>query len=144
MAHMCVKTRRLDVALVCLGNMGHARGARALRKSMQSGDPPEVQVATLAIQLGLLDEAQLLFTKCGRFDLVNRLLQTRNRWDEAFKVAEKHDRIHLRNTYYNYANYLESLGSVESAVEKSDIHYFHLYHLTGVFIGDGLPKFLAS
>lgn len=54
MAHMCVKTRRLDVALVCLGNMGHARGARALRKSMQNGDPPEVQVATLAIQLGLL------------------------------------------------------------------------------------------
>ncbi|VDO62661.1 unnamed protein product [Onchocerca flexuosa] len=52
MAHMCVKTRRLDVALVCLGNMGHVCGVRALRKSMQSGDPLEVQVAILAIQLG--------------------------------------------------------------------------------------------
>lgn len=54
MAHMCVKTRRIDVALVCLGNMGHAYGARALRKSMQNGDPLEVQVATLAVELGLL------------------------------------------------------------------------------------------
>ena len=27
MAHMCVKTKRLDVAEVCLGHMGHARGA---------------------------------------------------------------------------------------------------------------------
>lgn len=54
MAHMCVKTKRVDVALVCLGNMGHACGARALRRSMQNGDSLEVQVATLAIDLGLL------------------------------------------------------------------------------------------
>uniref|UniRef100_A0A0R3RN01 TPR_REGION domain-containing protein n=1 Tax=Elaeophora elaphi TaxID=1147741 RepID=A0A0R3RN01_9BILA len=129
MAHMCVKTRRLDVALVCLGNMGHACGVRALRKSMQSGDPLEVQVATLAIHLGLLDEAQALFTSCGRYDLVNRLLQTRNRWDEAFKIAEEHDRIHLRNTYYNYANYLESLNSTDAAIEnyeKSGTHRFEV------------------
>ena len=33
MAQMCVKTKRLDVAEVCLGNMGHARGAAALRES---------------------------------------------------------------------------------------------------------------
>jgi hypothetical protein len=31
MAHMCVKTKRLDVAEICLGNMGHARGAAAVR-----------------------------------------------------------------------------------------------------------------
>lgn len=32
MALMCVKTKRLDVAEVCLGMMGHARGARAVRE----------------------------------------------------------------------------------------------------------------
>ena len=32
MAHMCVKTKRIDVAEVCLGNMGNARGTRALRE----------------------------------------------------------------------------------------------------------------
>ena len=35
MARMCVKTRRLDVAAVCLGHMGHARGAKALRDANQ-------------------------------------------------------------------------------------------------------------
>lgn len=50
---MCVKTKRLDVAAVCLGHMKHARGARALR--LASTEPQlEARVAVLAIQLGLL------------------------------------------------------------------------------------------
>ncbi len=51
---MCVKTQRLDVAAVCLGNMAHARGARMLRKVVTSEKQTEVQVALLAVQLGLL------------------------------------------------------------------------------------------
>ena len=39
MAKMCVKSRRLDVAAVCLGNMKHVRGARALREAKKE---PEV------------------------------------------------------------------------------------------------------
>ncbi|CAG9540911.1 unnamed protein product [Cercopithifilaria johnstoni] len=142
MAHMCVKTRRLDVALVCLGNMGHAYGARALRKSMKNGDPIEVQVATLAIQLGLLDDARALFESCRRYDLVNRLLQTRNRWDEAFKIAEKHDRIHLKNTYYNYANYLESLNSIDSAIENYEKSGTHCFEVPRMLFDH--PKLLES
>ena len=53
MARMCVKTKRLDVALVCLGNMGNARGARALRESQKEHEY-EARVAMLAIQLGML------------------------------------------------------------------------------------------
>lgn len=51
---MCVKTQRMDVAAVCLGNMGNARGAKALRKVLQnSSAEPEAKVAMLAIQLGM-------------------------------------------------------------------------------------------
>ena len=50
---MCVKTRRLDVAKVCLGNMGHARGARALRE-VDKEPELDAKVAMLAIQLGQL------------------------------------------------------------------------------------------
>ncbi len=53
MAKMCVKTRRLDVAKVCLGNMGHARGARALRE-VDKEPELDAKVAMLAIQLGQL------------------------------------------------------------------------------------------
>lgn len=53
MARMCVKTQRLDVAKICLGNMGHARGAKALREAEQEPEQ-EARVAVLAIQLGML------------------------------------------------------------------------------------------
>lgn len=53
MARMCVKTQRLDVAKVCLGNMGHAHGARALREAEREPEL-EARVAMLAIQLGML------------------------------------------------------------------------------------------
>lgn len=58
---MCVKTQRLDVAKVCLGHMGHARGARALREAEQEPEL-EARVAVLAIQLGMLvsRDAQVL------------------------------------------------------------------------------------
>ena len=52
MAKMCVKSRRLDVASVCLGNMGHARGAKTLRESTKEPEL-DAKVAVLAIQLGL-------------------------------------------------------------------------------------------
>ena len=52
MAKMCVKTRRLDVATVCLGNMGHARGAKFLREAL-SAPELDAKVAMLAVQLGL-------------------------------------------------------------------------------------------
>ncbi|CAJ0941152.1 unnamed protein product, partial [Mesorhabditis belari] len=129
MAAMSVKTRRLDVASLCLGHMGLARAARALRRSQRQGDVTEVQCATLAIQLGMLDEAQALYTVAGRYDLVNKMLQAQNAWTPAFDVAEKHDRIHIRNTHYNYGTYLESVGAIEPAVdhfEKSGTHHFEV------------------
>ena len=55
---MCVKTRRLDVATVCLGNMGHARGAKALREAAREPEL-DAKVAVLAIQLGLKVRAWL-------------------------------------------------------------------------------------
>lgn len=54
MARMCVKTRRIDVARVCLGHMGNARAARALRLSKQNGDSAELQIARLAIELNMI------------------------------------------------------------------------------------------
>ena len=50
---MCVKTHRLDVALVCLGNMGNARAAKAVREA-QNISEPDARLAVLAIQLGML------------------------------------------------------------------------------------------
>ncbi|XP_015992112.2 intraflagellar transport protein 140 homolog [Rousettus aegyptiacus] len=128
MARVCVKTQRLDVAKVCLGNMGHARGARALREAEQE---PEVEahVAMLAIQLGMLEEAEHLYKKCKRYDLLNKLYQASGQWQKAIEVAELHDRVHLRTTYYNYAKHLEASTNCSLALsyyEKSDTHRFEV------------------
>uniref|UniRef100_A0A673VBY5 Intraflagellar transport protein 140 homolog n=1 Tax=Suricata suricatta TaxID=37032 RepID=A0A673VBY5_SURSU len=128
MARMCVKTQRLDVAKVCLGNMGHARGARALRQAEQEPEL-EARVAMLAIQLGMLDEAEQLYRKCGRYDLLNKLHQASGQWQKAVGAAELRDRVHLRTTHYNYARHLEASGDHALALthyEKSDTHRFEV------------------
>ncbi|KAK2820255.1 hypothetical protein Q5P01_023214 [Channa striata] len=124
MARMCVKTRRLDVARVCLGNMGNARAAKALKEA-EAEPEPEAQVAMLAVQLGMLEDAEKLYRSCQRFDLLNSFYQASGQWQQALETAEVHDRIHLRTTYYSYAKYLESMGDKTLAIEyyeKSDTH----------------------
>ncbi|KAM9583711.1 intraflagellar transport protein 140 homolog [Trichechus inunguis] len=128
MARMCVKTQRLDVARVCLGNMGHARGARALREAEQEPEL-EARVAMLAVQLGMLEDAERLYKKCRRYDLLNKFYQAAGQWQKAMEVAERHDRVHLRTTYYNYAKHLEASADCNLALsyyEKSDTHRFEV------------------
>ncbi|XP_037363715.1 intraflagellar transport protein 140 homolog [Talpa occidentalis] len=128
MARMCVKTRRLDVARVCLGNMAHARGARALRQAEQEPEL-EARVAMLAIQLGMLEDAERLYEQCGRYDLLNKLHQASGQWQRAVELAERRDRVHLRTTHYNYARHLEASGERSLALghyEKSDTHRFEV------------------
>ena len=115
MAQMCVKTRRLDVAEVCLGNMGHARGAAALRESLKQGNR-DVSIGILAIQLGLLDDAARLFREAGKYDMLNVLYQAAGLWDKAIGLAKSNDRVHLKTTHYHYAQYLESIGEVTDAI----------------------------
>ncbi|XP_046399396.1 intraflagellar transport protein 140 homolog [Ischnura elegans] len=123
MARMCVETKQVDVGAVCLGHMGNAIGARALRKT--AGAPLDVRVAVLALHLGLTAEAEKLLNGCGRYDLLNKLYQDSNRWESALQVAEELDRIHLRSTCYNYAKHLEAQGDITRAItmyEKSETH----------------------
>ncbi|XP_041073639.1 intraflagellar transport protein 140 homolog isoform X1 [Polyodon spathula] len=128
MARMCVKTRRLDVARVCLGNMGHARGARALREA-EAEPELDARVAVLATQLGMLEDAERLYKSCRRFDLLNKFYQASGQWQKAVETADSQDRVHLRTTYYSYAKHLEAMGDRNMALvhyEKSDTNRFEV------------------
>ncbi|KAH8409514.1 hypothetical protein KR222_007700 [Zaprionus bogoriensis] len=118
LAKMCVHTSRLDVAKVCLGHLEQARSVRALRQAMQDEDlEPEAKVAVLAIELGMVEEAKELYKRCKRFDLLSKLLQSTGQLDEALKVAETEDRIHLKHTYYQKAQALRESGDIKGALE---------------------------
>ena len=54
MAQMCVKSHRIDVAKVCLGNMGNVKGIRLLRDEAGRGADSDTQVALIALNLGML------------------------------------------------------------------------------------------
>ena len=124
MANKCVKTKRIDVAEVCLGNMRNARGAAALRKVRAEPDVNlEAQAGVLALQLGQLDDAAKLFVEGKRYDYLNRMYQAAGQWEKAVRVANTTDRLHLKSTHFQYAKYLESIGNVDSAIdhyERSD------------------------
>lgn len=80
---MCVQTRRLDVAKVCLGHLKRAASARALRLAMQDDRLEEdAKVAVLAIELKMIEEAVELYKKCGRYDLLNMLYQAAGKYEE--------------------------------------------------------------
>jgi intraflagellar transport protein 140 len=124
MAVMCVKTRRLDVAEVCLANMGNAKGAKALKEA--KGEPEaEAQLAVVAIELGLYDEAEQLYIACKRHDLLNKFYQAKADWKKALETAQKFDRIHLRTTHYNYAKYLEGIGDTVNAIKQYEASETH-------------------
>lgn len=74
MARMAVKSKRLDIAALCLGNMGNVRALQALRESVQEPEI-EARAAVVALHLGMVDEAKELYMQAGRFDLLNKLYQ---------------------------------------------------------------------
>ncbi|VDP72732.1 unnamed protein product [Echinostoma caproni] len=129
MARMCVSTCRLDVARVCLGKMGDAMAAMMVREARQREPEPEAQAGELALQLGMPDEAERLFTQCCRWDLVIRLYQSLGQWEKALQVAATHNRISLRATHYAYAKELETSGKIKEAMEHyilSETHRFEV------------------
>ena len=124
MCTMSVKTRRLDVAEECLRNMRFARGAKAVREAKSEPDE-ESKLAMVAIQLNMLEDAKELYTKAGRNDMLNKMLQACGDWEPALKIAETKDRINLRTSYYTLAKYYESIQDFQTALEyyeRSETH----------------------
>ena len=116
LAQLCIKTKRLDVAQMCLGNMQFARGAMALRESSKEKEV-EAQIATVAIHLNQIDTAKQLYAECGRKDLLIKLLEANGEWDEAIKEAEAHDKIHLNSLYYKIAKSYEYSGELDTSIK---------------------------
>jgi len=144
---MCVKTKRLDVAMVCLGNMRFARGAKATRETEQEKEL-DARLAMVAIQLNMIDDAKELYKSCGRYDLLCKLHQSCGEWEEAIEVAQKFNRINLKNTHYAYAKHLELIGQfdlaikhfIESGTYKSEVPRM----LTSLGMPDRLNDFVMS
>ncbi|XP_018367510.1 PREDICTED: intraflagellar transport protein 140 homolog isoform X1 [Trachymyrmex cornetzi] len=130
LAKMCVKTKQLNMALLCLGHMKQANAARALREAMQDDTLSlEAQVGILAVELGLHTDAEHLFREAKRLDLLGRLYEGRNKFKEAIELASNENKIREKTSYYNYARALEQQDKVAEAIDmytKADCHRFEV------------------
>lgn len=70
----------------------------------------------MSVELQMIPEAEALYKKCGRYDLLNKLLQACGRFEDAIKIAENLDRVHLKNTYYEYAEWLKENNDINNAI----------------------------
>lgn len=147
LAKMCVQTGRLDVAKICLGHLKNGRSVRAVRKALDDYRlEPEAKTAVLAIELGMIEEAEKLYKKCGRFDLLNKLLQNCGRFEEALKIAENFDRVNLKNTKMRYGQWLSENGDTAEAIKMFQQTSDPVYNITQMLLEDppALRKFMQS
>lgn len=77
----------------------------------------EAKTAVLAIELGMENEAKMLYKECKRYDLLNKYLIRSGHIDEAITIAEVKDRIHLKNIYYHKAQECRNNGDIAKALE---------------------------
>jgi len=104
MAVLSVKKRRQDIVDICLAKMSHVQGLAVVTCAKKEPER-NAALAAAAIQLGLLNEAELLYKDCGRFDLLSDLYMRQCLWEKAFKAAEEHDQLHLKFCCHQHAKY---------------------------------------
>jgi len=116
MAKMSIKTKRLDVASICLGNMGNAVAVQALNE-LSNNESDDVKLATIAIYLGMYDEAENLYKSAKAYDKLGQFYQARGQWEKAIDTVTKLNTINIKPTYYNYGKYLEEMGKYDEAIK---------------------------
>ncbi|XP_011298550.1 intraflagellar transport protein 140 homolog [Fopius arisanus] len=130
LAKMCVKTKQLDMAVLCLGHMKHVRGARAIREAINDSSLKlEAKVGILAVELGLYADAEKLFREANRLDFLGSLLEASNKYPEAILLATNENKIREKLSYYNYGRALEQEGNMDKAIEmysNADCHRFEV------------------
>ena len=115
MAHICIKTKRLDVLEVCLSNMRFERGIKAFREARHEKEP-EAKLAKVAMHLNLIDDAKKLLKEVNRWDVLIKFYICIGEYEKAIETAKENDRIDLQNTYYRIAQHYEQIGEIDEAI----------------------------
>lgn len=64
------------------------------------------------------------------------MYQNASRWDEALRIAESKDRIHLKNTYNAYGRYLEEKGEIQEAIKMYELANTHRKHIPRLLLNN--------
>ncbi|KAJ3325252.1 hypothetical protein HDV06_005009 [Boothiomyces sp. JEL0866] len=122
MASVCVKTRRTNLAQLCLRKLKNAKVLRTVSNLKKTNDYNSIS-AYYAIHLGMYDDAKEIWAETKNYYDLNLFYQASGKWEQALEIAASKDRPSLPSTYYNFAKYLEETNDFTGAIaayEKSN------------------------
>jgi intraflagellar transport protein 140 len=129
MARMCIKCRRLEGALTCLGYMGNSRVIMSLKQVPSHDEIGQLahiaihfsrflcEIEFVHVQIDMLEDAEQMYRKANRYKDLAALKLMQQKWPEALEITEKHDRVNLKHIHYQQAKIWELKLDYELAAE---------------------------
>lgn len=147
LAKVCVACKRPDVGAVCLGKMGNIKGALMIRKAMSDDDMDDVcKVAFLAVNLGMIDEAENLFREAQRTDLVTRLISAKEGGlNEIVNGSSEGENVLLiKSAQHKLAKMLWANGETGAAIKLFESAGTLVPHVPRMLVAAGQTAVLAQ
>ncbi|KAM3964585.1 intraflagellar transport protein rempA [Aphomia sociella] len=147
LAKECVSCKRPDVGAVCLGKMGNIKGALMMRKVMSDDDLDDTcKIGVLAVNLGMIEEAESLFREAERPDLLTRLISAKEGGlNEITNGSNEGENILLiKSAQHKLAQVLWSNGETASALKLFETAGTLVPHVPRSLIAQGQAPILAQ
>ncbi|KAG7302711.1 hypothetical protein JYU34_012664 [Plutella xylostella] len=147
LAKECVSCKRPDMGAVCLGKMGNIKGALMMNKVME--DPnmdDDSKVGVLAVNLGMLAEAEVLFTQAQRPDLVTRLKSAQDGGLAEITTgpSEGENVLLIKRAQHKLANLLWANGETGAALKLFEQAGTVVPHVPRMMTAQGQTQLLAQ
>ncbi|XP_073945256.1 intraflagellar transport protein rempA isoform X5 [Choristoneura fumiferana] len=147
LAKECVSRRRPDVGAVCLGKMGNIKGALMMRKAMNGNDMDETcQIGVLAINLGMLEDAEKLFREAERPDLITRLMSAKEGGLHEITTGsnEGENILLIKSAQHKLAKIMWANGETGAALKLFESAGTLVPHVPRMLIAQGQAPVLAQ
>ncbi|XP_063894907.1 intraflagellar transport protein 140 homolog [Helicoverpa armigera] len=147
LAKVCVARKRPDVGAVCLGKMGNIKGALMMRKVMSDNNMDDTcKVAVLAVNLGMVEEAENLFREAQRPDLITRLISAKEGGlNEITNGSHEGENILLiKSAQHKLAKVLWSNGETGAALKLFESAGTLVPHVPRMLVAQGQSPVLAQ
>ncbi|XP_055334398.1 intraflagellar transport protein 140 homolog [Paramacrobiotus metropolitanus] len=120
LARLCVRLGKLDYAKVCLGKLGRVDLLEDLRHFAKDNADPDLQLGRLALMLQLPEEAETMFQRKGRPDLIQQYRLASGDWSKVMDNLSLStiDRLRRRAVLHNMARDDVQFGEVDAAITR--------------------------
>ncbi|XP_032520316.2 intraflagellar transport protein 140 homolog [Danaus plexippus] len=147
LAKMCVTLKRAEVGSVCLTKMGNIKGALMMRKVLNDDSMNDVsKVGVLAVNLGMIDEAEQLFREAQRPDLITRLISAKEGGlNEIINGENEGENLLLiKSAQHKLAKIMWANGETTAALKLFESAGTLVPHVPRMLIAQGQASVLAQ